>query len=74
MKVEKWLLMLLKVHYFYYHQLKAQVLNLSIYYTWKYVKKVIKNNKFKVSAPTWNNEFEFADESYSVSDIQDCFK
>ena len=35
-------------------------------------KKVIKNNKFKISAPTWNDKFELPDETYSVSDIQDC--
>ena len=28
--------------------------NLSIYYTWKYAKSIYKNNKFKISAPTWN--------------------
>ena len=33
--------------------------NLSVYYTWKYIKKSYKNNKFKTSAPTWNKEFEF---------------
>ena len=32
--------------------------NLSIYYTWKNIKKSCKNNKFKISAPTWNEEFE----------------
>ena len=32
--------------------------NLSIYYTWKNIKKSYKNNKFKISAPTWNEEFE----------------
>ena len=47
--------------------------NLSIYYTWKNIKSSI-NNKFKISAPTWNNEFELPDGSYSVSDIQDYFK
>ena len=26
--------------------------NLSIYYTWKNVKSIYKNNKFKISAPT----------------------
>ena len=35
-------------------------------------KKVIQ--KFKISAPTWNEEFELADGSYSVSDIQDYFE
>ena len=30
--------------------------NLSIYYTWKYVKSSYNNNKFKISAPTWSEE------------------
>ena len=34
-------------------------------------KKSHKNSKFKISAPTWNEELEVPDESYSVSDIQD---
>ena len=29
------------------------------------------NNKFKISAPIWNEEFELPDGSYSISDIQD---
>ena len=33
-----------------------------------------KYNTFKISAPTWNEEFELSDGSYSVSDIQDYFK
>ena len=48
--------------------------NLSIYYTWKNVKKPYNNNKFKISAPTWSEEFELPDGSYSISDIQDCFE
>ena len=48
--------------------------NLSIYYIWKDVKKSYKNNKFKISAPTWNEELELLDGSYSVSDIQDYFE
>ena len=28
--------------------------NLSIYYTWKNIKSSYNNNKFKISAPTWN--------------------
>ena len=32
--------------------------NLDIYYTWKNLKKSYNNNKFKIYAPTWNNEFE----------------
>ena len=31
--------------------------NLSIYYTWKNLKSSYNNNKFKISAPTWNDEF-----------------
>ena len=48
--------------------------NLSIYYTWKNIKSIYNNNKFKISAPTWNEEFELPDGSYSVSDIQDYFE
>ena len=44
--------------------------NLSIYYTWKNITKSCKNDKFKISALTWNEEFELPDGSYSVSDIQ----
>ena len=44
--------------------------NLSIYYTWKNIKMSCKNNKFKISAPTWNEKFELPDGSYSVSIIQ----
>ena len=29
--------------------------NLSIYYTWKNVKSIYNNNKFKISALTWND-------------------
>ena len=35
--------------------------NLSVYYTWKNIKEPYKNNKFKISAPTWNEEFELPD-------------
>ena len=48
--------------------------NLSIYYTWKNVKSSYNNNKFKISAPTWSEEFELPNGSYSVSDIQDYFE
>ena len=48
--------------------------NLSIYYTWKNIKKSYKNNKLKILAPTWNEEFELFDGSYSVPDIQDYFQ
>ena len=48
--------------------------NLSIYYTWRNIKSSYNNNKFKISAPTWNDEFELPDGSYSVSNIQDFFE
>ena len=48
--------------------------NLSIYYMWKNIKSSYNNNKFKISAPTWNDKFELPDGSYSVSDIQDYFE
>ena len=47
--------------------------NLGIYYTWKNIKKSYKKNKFKISAPTWNEKFELHDGSYSVSDIKNYF-
>ena len=48
--------------------------NLSIYYTWRNIKSSYKNNTFKISAPTWSDEFELPDGSYSISDIQDYFE
>ena len=48
--------------------------NLSIYYTWKNIKSSYNNNRFKISAPKWNEEFELPDGSYSISDIQDYFE
>ena len=48
--------------------------NVSIYYTWKSIKKLNKKSKFKISAPTWNDKFELPDGSYTVSDIQDYFE
>ena len=50
---------------------KSMVLaNLSIYYTWKNIKSEYSNNKFKISAPTWNDTFDLPDGSYSIADIQ----
>ena len=45
--------------------------NLSIYYTLKNVKSTYNNNKFKISAPTWNETFDLPDGSYNISEIQD---
>ena len=35
--------------------------NLSIYFTWRNIKSSYKNNNFKISAPTWSDEFETPD-------------
>ena len=48
--------------------------NGSIYITWKNIKSSYKNNKFKISAPSWSDEFDLPDGSYSISDIQDYFE
>ena len=42
--------------------------------TWKNIKLECNNNKFKISTPTWNDEFDLSDGSYSISDIQDYFE
>ena len=55
-------------------QKSAALSNLSIYYTWKNIKSLHMNNKFKTSAPTWSDEFELPDGSYSTLDIQDYFE
>ena len=41
---------------------------------WKNIKTWYNNNKFEISAPTWNDKFELPDGSYSVSNIQDYFE
>ena len=48
--------------------------NLSIYYTWRNIKNSYNNNKFKISAPTWDNKFELPDDLCSVSGIRDYFE
>ena len=48
--------------------------NLSIYYTWKNIKKRYKMNKLKISALTSNEEFDLPRRSYSLSYIQDYFE
>ena len=51
-----------------------ELADLSIYYTWKNIKSACNNNKFKISASTWNDTFDLPDGSYSFADIQDYFK
>ena len=48
--------------------------NLSIYYTWKNVKSIYKNNKFKISTPTWSQKFNLPDGSYNIPEMQDYFE
>ena len=48
--------------------------NLSIYYTWKNIKSSYNNNKLKISAQTWSEEFKLTDGSYSIFDIQEYFE
>ena len=48
--------------------------NLIIYHAWKNIKISYNNNRFKLSAPRWNDKFELPDELYSISDIQDYFE
>ena len=53
---------------------KIALSNLSIYNTWKNIKSTYSNNKYKISAPTWNDTFDLPDGFYSISDIQDYFE
>ena len=48
--------------------------NLCIYYTWRNIKSEHNNNKFKIHAPAWNDEFNLPDGSYNIEQIQDYFK
>ena len=48
--------------------------NLSIYYTWKNVKSDYNNNKFKISALTWNDTFDVPDGSYSIAALRNYFE
>ena len=49
------------------------LVNSGIYYIWRNVKSVYNNNKFKISAPTWNETFDLFDGSYSIVNVQDYF-
>ena len=48
--------------------------NLGIYYTWKNIKSDYNNNKFKISAPTWNDTFDVPHGSYSIAALQNYFE
>ena len=49
------------------------LVNMSVYYTLKNMKEEYNNNKFKTTAPTWDETFSLPDGLHSVSDIQDYF-
>ena len=55
-------------------QIGVALSNISDYYTWKNIKISYNNNKFKISAPTWNHKLKLPDGLYSISDIQDFFQ
>ena len=38
--------------------------NVKMYYAWNNIKSSYSNNKFKISTPTWNEEFTLPDGSY----------
>ena len=48
--------------------------SLSIYYTRKNVKSIYNKNKFKISAPTWNDTFDLLDGSYNIPAIKNYIK
>ena len=50
------------------------LVNLSIYYMWKNIKSEYNNNKSKITAPTWDKNFDLPDGSCNISNIQDYFK
>ena len=50
------------------------LVNLSIYYRWKNIKTEYNNNKFKISAPSWNETFDLPDGSYIIAAIQNYFE
>ena len=50
------------------------LVNLIIYYIRKNIKSAYIYNKFKISAPAWNDELDLPDGSYLISEIQDYFE
>ena len=48
--------------------------NLSIFYTLRNVTKKLNNGKFKITTPSWSEEFELPEGSYTVKDIDNYFQ
>ena len=42
-----------------------------MYYTWQNVQSEYKNNKLKITGPTWDESFDLPYGSYTIADIQD---
>lgn len=53
---------------------RAVLPDLSIYRTWKNIKKSYRNTQFKLSGNTWDVEFKQPDGSYSILDIEYYFE
>ena len=51
-----------------------ELANLSNYYIWRNIKSEYNNNKSKIHALTWNDEFSLRDGSYNIEQIQDYFE
>ena len=45
--------------------------NLSIYCAWKNIKSEYNNNKSEIFCPSWDENFDLSDGSYSIANIQD---
>ena len=45
--------------------------NSSICYTWRNIKSVYNNNKFKISTPTWNDQFKLLIKTMMMKLCQD---
>ena len=56
------------------HNKNIALTNLGIYYTGKNIKLDYNNNKFKMSARTWNDTFDVPHGSYSIAPLQNCFE
>ena len=73
-KPRVWILKFTDILHFRGGEESIALSNLNNSYTWENIKSSYNNSKFKISAPTWNDEFELPHGSYSISDIQRYFE
>ena len=73
-KPRVWILKFTDILHFRRGEESIALSNLNNSYTWENIKSSYNNSKFKISAPTWNDEFELPHGSYSISDIQRYFE